>query len=40
MGFPEFLNERKYLHNVTPATLEWYWNSFLWLPSESPRRTN
>jgi len=36
MGFSEFLNERKYLQNVTPATLEWYTNSFRWLPSESP----
>ncbi|MCU1320747.1 MAG: hypothetical protein JWM43_396 [Acidobacteriaceae bacterium] len=36
MGFSEFIRERQYLHNVTPATLEWYKNSFRWLPSDSP----
>jgi integrase/recombinase XerD len=36
MGFAEFLREREYLHNVTPATLDWYRNSLRWLPSESP----
>jgi integrase/recombinase XerD len=35
-GFSEFLRERQYLHNVSPATLEWYQHSFKWLPSESP----
>jgi integrase/recombinase XerD len=36
MAFTEFIRERRYLHNVTPATLSWYENSFRWLPSESP----
>jgi integrase/recombinase XerD len=36
MGFTEFIRERQYLYNVTPATLEWYRTSFRWLPSESP----
>jgi integrase/recombinase XerD len=36
MGFVEFIRERQCLQNVTPATLEWYTNSFRWLPSESP----
>jgi integrase/recombinase XerD len=36
MGFAEFIRERQCLQNVTPATLEWYTNSFRWLPSESP----
>jgi integrase/recombinase XerD len=35
-GFSDFLRERQYLHNVSPATLEWYRHSFKWLPSESP----
>jgi len=39
MGFSEFIRERQYLHNVTPATLEWYKNSFRWLPSDSPSQT-
>jgi len=36
MGFAEFIRERQCLQNVTPATLEWYTNSFRWLQSESP----
>jgi integrase/recombinase XerD len=36
MGFSQFIRERQYLHNVSPATLEWYRHSFKWLPSESP----
>jgi len=36
MGFSEFLRARRYLQNVTPATLEWYENSFRWLPCEAP----
>src|SRR6266536_3444895 len=36
VGFSQFTRERKYLHNVSPATLEWYENSFKWLRSESP----
>ncbi len=35
-GFEEFTRERQYLHNVTPATLEWYRNSLRWLPGETP----
>jgi len=35
-GFAQFIRERQYLANVSPATLEWYRNSFLWLLSESP----
>jgi integrase/recombinase XerD len=35
-GFSDFLRERQYLNNVSPATLEWYEHSFKWLPSEAP----
>ena len=35
-GFQQFIRERQYLANVTPATIEWYKNSLKWLPSESP----
>src|SRR5580765_7269448 len=35
-GFSQFVRERQYLHNVSPATLEWYKHSFRWLLSESP----
>ncbi len=34
--FQQFTRERQYLHNVTPATLEWYNNSLRWLPCEDP----
>ena len=34
--FEQFIRARQYLHNVTPATVEWYQNSLRWLPSESP----
>jgi integrase len=34
--FSQFTRERQYLHNVSPATLDWYKNSLKWLPSESP----
>jgi len=34
--FEQFIRERQYLTNVSPATLEWYRNSLKWLPSESP----
>ena len=36
MGFAEFIRERQYLRNVTPATIAWYQNSFRWLPTEAP----
>jgi integrase/recombinase XerD len=35
-SFSQFIRERQYLHNVSPATLEWYKHSFKWLPTESP----
>jgi integrase/recombinase XerD len=34
--FTEFIRERQYLHNVSPATISWYSHAFKWLPSESP----
>jgi integrase/recombinase XerD len=34
--FDEFVRERHYLHNVSPATVSWYTHAFKWLPSESP----
>jgi integrase/recombinase XerD len=34
--FEQFIRERQYLANVTPATIEWYKNSFKWLRTESP----
>lgn len=36
MGFSQFIRERQFLSNVSPATLEWYKHSFRWLPTESP----
>jgi hypothetical protein len=35
-GFQQFIRERQYLANVTPATVEGYKQSLKWLPSESP----
>ncbi len=34
--FAEFVRERQYLHNVSPATVSWYNHAFKWLPSETP----
>ena len=34
--FEQFIRERQYLTNVSPATVEWYKHSLKWLPSESP----
>ncbi len=34
--FEKFIHERLYLHNVAPATVEWYKHSFKWLRTESP----
>jgi len=34
--FTDFIRERRYLHNVSPATVSWYTHAFKWLPSESP----
>ena len=32
--FSQFIKERQYLHNVSPATLEWYKHSFKWLRTD------
>jgi integrase/recombinase XerD len=34
--FEQFIRERKYLSNVSPATVEWYKQSLNWLDAESP----
>ena len=34
--FEQFIKERKYLTNVTPATIEWYTHAFKWLDTDSP----
>jgi integrase/recombinase XerD len=34
--FNEFIRERQFLYNVSPATVRWYTHAFKWLPSESP----
>jgi integrase/recombinase XerD len=34
--FEQFIKERQYLTNVTPATVEWYRQSLRWLGTESP----
>lgn len=34
--FIEFTRERRYLHNVSPATISWYNSALKWLPSETP----
>lgn len=36
MSFVQFIKERRYLNNVSAATVEWYTHSFKWLPSEHP----
>ncbi len=36
MGFADFIRERQFLSNVSPATLEWYKHSFKWLRNETP----
>jgi integrase/recombinase XerD len=35
-SFSQFIKERQYLHNVSPATVEWYRQSLRWLGTESP----
>ncbi len=35
-GFEQFIRERQFLSNVTPATVAWYRDSFKWLPNPSP----
>lgn len=34
--FQQFIRERQYFHNVSPATIEWCTHAFKWLPTESP----
>lgn len=34
--FEQFIRERLYLTNVTPATVAWYKHSFKYLPNDSP----
>lgn len=34
--FEQFIRERQYLQNVTPATVAWYRHSLKWLESETP----
>ena len=34
--FQQFIRERQYLHNVSPATVSWHTHNLKWLPSESP----
>lgn len=36
MSFNDFIRERRYLNNVSPATISWYTHAFKWLPCESP----
>ncbi|HSS99488.1 MAG TPA: site-specific integrase [Terriglobales bacterium] len=35
-SFAAFIQERRYLKNVSPSTVSWYLHAFKWLPSESP----
>ena len=34
--FEQFIKERTYLLNVSPATVRWYTHAFKWVPSEMP----
>ena len=34
--FEQFINERQYLQNVSPRTIEWYRESFKWLIEPQP----
>jgi integrase/recombinase XerD len=38
--FEQFIREKRYLSNVTDATVAWYKCSLKWLPSESPTQEN
>jgi integrase/recombinase XerD len=38
--FEQFIRERQYLTNVTPATIEWYRRCLKWLPSEHPTQAD
>jgi len=37
--FEQFIRERQYLLNVTPATVTWYRHSLKWLESENPSQS-
>ena len=32
----QFIKEREYVNNVSPATIDWYEQSLCWLNTESP----
>src|ERR1039457_4715352 len=34
--FEQFITERRYLMNVSPATLNWYTHALKWMPNENP----
>lgn len=34
--FDQFVKERKFLHNVSPRTIEWYEQTFTWLRKYEP----
>lgn len=34
--FEQFIRERRYLHNVSPATISWHTHNLKWLRSETP----
>lgn len=38
--FEKFIEERQYLHNVSPQTIVWYRASFKWLGTESPAESD
>lgn len=40
MSHAQFIKERQYLSNVSPATIEWYTQSLHWLGTESPNETD
>jgi integrase/recombinase XerD len=39
-SFVQFIKEKQYLANVTPATVEWYKHSLKWLRSDSPSKAD
>lgn len=38
--FEQFISEKQYLTNITPATVSWNTFSLRWLTSESPTQTS
>ncbi len=38
--FEQFIRERQYLLNVTPATIDWYRDGLKWLPTDSPTQAD